>query len=154
MAGREEEAACNTTMTYTHWDGQVEHPKVFGPGEVRPRAVLGRPTPRWHMPARTHTRTHTRLPTHTCAQGTLETLSAIRGGECSPGALVTASRRVLEQLGRSAAVGDSFDAPRVRAGVAATDLLPPACPLFARKVAPEAAGEWLELLRPVMAAWQ
>lgn len=72
------------------------------------------------------------------ADASLEVLARLRGGEqCDAGALVRAAAAAAAQLG---------DGRRP----AAEPVLPPQCPLFARKLDAGAGKEWNQLLAPIL----
>jgi hypothetical protein len=73
------------------------------------------------------------------------------GGECDWSSLEAGARRAVEELaaGRAAGEGGGAAGALRAAGVRP---MPPRCPLFARKMAPEAAGSWARVLEPVLAA--
>jgi hypothetical protein len=118
----EAEAACDAVLTYTQWRGGAPHPTTFD-------------------------------------KATTELLAQLRGG-CNATVLETASAEGVAMLLEQAA-GWRRMARREGAGAGAADgsgsssggmvgLLPPSCPLFARKIDAASMQSWEELLKPVM----
>ena len=80
-------------------------------------------------------------------------LDEMRRG-CDSAALVSASAEAVGRLLRLPASKDGDEEEQQQQQVLSAlrpHLMPPSCPLFARKVAADSVGEWAALLRPVMA---
>ena len=87
-------------------------------------------------------------------QATLETLAAMRGEDCRR--WDTAQEGLAAKRALAAALRQAQETGAWRGVLAAAverergALLPPSCPLFARKVAAAAAGAWSGMLSPVL----